>query len=131
VKSTEVRRSALGLGRIWKATGYSLQGLRAAYRHEAAFRQELFLAALLIPLAIALASWSALSWTQCALLIGSVLLVLLTELLNSAVESLVDRISEDRHALSKRAKDTGSAAVFVALVNCGVVWALVLFDVFT
>lgn len=131
MKSTEVRRSALGLGRIWKATGYSFQGLRAAYRHEAAFRQELFLAALLIPLAIALASWSALSWTQCALLIGSVLLVLLTELLNSAVESLVDRISEDRHALSKRAKDTGSAAVFVALVNCGVVWALVLFDVFT
>ena len=130
MKRTDVRGSGLGLGRIWKATGYSLQGLRAAYCHEAAFRQELFLAALLIPLAIALASWSALSWTQCALLIGSVALVLLTELLNSAVESLVDRISEEHHALSKRAKDSGSAAVFVALVNCGVVWALVLFDVF-
>jgi diacylglycerol kinase (ATP) len=130
VKRTDVGSSALGLGRIWKATGYSLQGLRAAYCHEAAFRQELFLAALLIPLAIALASWSAMSWTQCGLLIGSVALVLLTELVNSAVESLVDRISEEHHALSKRAKDTGSAAVFVALVNCGVVWALVLFDVF-
>ena len=130
MKSTDARSSALRLGRIWKATGYSLQGLRTAYCHEAAFRQELSLAALLIPLAFALASWTALTWTQCALLIGSVLLVLLTELLNSAVESLVDRISEEHHALSKRAKDTGSAAVFIALINCGVVWALVLFDVF-
>jgi diacylglycerol kinase (ATP) len=104
--------------------------LRAAYCQEAAFRQELFLAALMVPMAFALALWSALTWTQCALLIASVLLVLLTELLNSAIEALVDRISEDRHALSKRAKDTGSAAVFVALVNCGLVWVLVLFDVF-
>jgi diacylglycerol kinase (ATP) len=130
VNRSDGRSSALGLGRIWDATGYSLEGLRAAYRQEAAFRQELFLAALMVPLAFALALWSALTWTQCALLIGSVLLVLLTELLNSAIEALVDRISEDRHALSKRAKDTGSAAVFVALVNCGLVWVLVLFDVF-
>ncbi len=107
-----------------------MEGLRAAIRHEAAFRQELFLTALMIPLAFALALWSPLTWTQCALLVGSVLLVLLTELLNSAIETLVDRVSEDRHPLSKRAKDTGSAAVFVALVNCGVVWVLVLFDVF-
>ena len=107
-----------------------MQGLRAAYCQEAAFRQELLLAALMVPLAFALALWSALTWTQCALLIGSVLLVLLTELLNSAIEAVVDRISEDRHALSKRAKDTGSAAVFVALANCGLVWVLVLFDVF-
>jgi len=130
VNRSDGRSSALGLGRIWDATGYSLEGLRAAYCQEAAFRQELFLAALMVPLAFALALWSALTWTQCALLIGSVLLVLLTELLNSAIEALVDRISEDRHALSKRAKDTGSAAVFVALVNCGLVWVLVLFDVF-
>ena len=107
-----------------------MEGLRAAYCREAAFRQELFLAALMVPLAFALALWSALTWTQCALLIASVLLVLLTELLNSAIEAVVDRISEDSHALSKRAKDTGSAAVFVALVNCGLVWVLVLFDVF-
>ncbi len=124
------RSSALRLARIWQASRYSLQGLRAAYREEAAFRQELALAALLFPLALALAVWSPLTWTQCALLVGSVLLILLVELLNSAVESVVDRISEQRHALSKRAKDTGSAAVFIALVNCGKVWALVLLDVF-
>lgn len=122
--------SALRLGRIWHATRYSLQGLGAAYRHEAAFRQEIALAAVLIPLAVALAAWSPLTWTQCALLVVSVLLVLLVELLNSAVESAVDRISEDHHALSKRAKDTGSAAVLLSLVICGVVWALVLVDVF-
>ena len=124
------RSSALGLARLWQATRYSLQGLRATYCHEAAFRQELALAAVLIPLALALAVWSPLTWTQCALLVGSVLLTLLVELLNSAVESVVDRISDEHHALSKRAKDTGSAAVFIALVNCGAVWALVLLDVF-
>ena len=130
MKNADGRSSALRLGRIRDATGYSLEGLRATYSEEAAFRQELFLAALMIPLAFALALWTELTWTQCALLIASVLLVLLTELLNSAIETLVDRISEDSHALSKRAKDTGSAAVFVALINCGLVWVLVLFDVF-
>ena len=122
------RSSALDLGRIWHATRYSLQGLQAAFHHEAAFRQELILAALLIPLALALALWSALTWSQCALLVASVLLVLLVELLNSAVESVVDRISDEHHHLSKRAKDTGSAAVLISLINCGVVWALVLLD---
>ncbi len=130
MNNTDPRSSALRLGRIWTATSYSLQGLRATYHHEAAFRQELMLAAVLIPLAFALALWSPLTGTQCALLIGSVLLVLLTELLNSAIEAIVDRISGDHHALSKRAKDTGSAAVFITLVNCSVVWAMVLFDVF-
>lgn len=120
--------SALTLGRIWRATRYSLQGLAAAYRHEAAFRQEIALAAVLIPLALFLALWSPLTWTQCALLVASVLLVLLVELLNSAVETVVDRISDDRHALSQRAKDTGSAAVFMALVICFVVWVAVLID---
>ena len=119
-----------GIRRILRATGFSVQGLASAWKHEAAFRQELFLTALMIPLAFALALWSDLTWTQCALLVASVLLVLVTELLNSAIETLVDRVSEDRHPLSKRAKDTGSAAVFVALVNCGVVWVLVLVDVF-
>jgi diacylglycerol kinase (ATP) len=122
------RSSALDLGRIWRATRYSLQGMQATFRHEAAFRQELILAALLTPLALALALWSALTWTQCALLVASVLLVLLVELLNSAVESVVDRISDEHHDLSKRAKDTGSAAVLISLINCGVVWALVLLD---
>ncbi len=122
------RSNALNLARIWHATRYSLQGLQAAFHHEAAFRQELILAALLIPLALALALWSALTWSQCALLVASVLLVLLVELLNSAVESVVDRISDERHHLSKRAKDTGSAAVLISLINCGLVWALVLLD---
>ena len=130
MNNSDPRSSALRLGRIWTATSYSLQGLRATYHQEAAFRQELMLAAALVPLAFALALWSPLTGTQCALLIGSVLLILLTELLNSAIEAIVDRISGEHHALSKRAKDTGSAAVFISLVNCGVVWALVLVDVF-
>lgn len=122
--------SALGLGRIRHATRHSLQGLRAVYRQEAAFRQELALAAVMLPAAVALALWSPVTWTQCALLVASVLLVLLTELLNSALESVVDRVSEERHPLSKRAKDAGSAAVLVALVVCVAVWALVLLDAF-
>jgi diacylglycerol kinase (ATP) len=130
VTEPDGRNSALRLGRLWHATRYSVQGLRATFRHEAAFRQELALATLLIPLALALAVFSPLTWTQCALLIGSVLLVLLVELLNSAVESVVDRISDEDHALSGRAKDTGSAAVLVSLVTCAAVWALVLLDVF-
>lgn len=124
------RSSALRLGRLWHATRYSLHGLGAAYRHEVAFRQELALAGVLIPVALALAVYSPLSWTQCALLMVSVLLVLLVELLNSAIESVVDRISDEQHALSKRAKDTGSAAVFVTLIVCALVWTLVLLDVF-
>ncbi len=122
------RSNALNLARIWHATRYSLQGLQAAFHHEAAFRQELILAAVLIPLAFALTLLSALTWSQCALLVASVLLVLLVELLNSAVESVVDRISDEHHHLSKRAKDTGSAAVLISLINCGLVWALVLLD---
>lgn len=122
------RSNALNLARIWHATRYSLQGLQAAFHHEAAFRQELILAAVLIPLAFALALLSALTWSQCALLVASVLLVLLVELLNSAVESVVDRISDEHHHLSKRAKDAGSAAVLISLINCGLVWALVLLD---
>jgi diacylglycerol kinase (ATP) len=130
VGQSDGRSSALRLARLGQATRHSLQGLRATYHHEAAFRQELALAALLIPVALALAVWSPLTWTQGALLVGSVLLILLVELLNSALESVVDRISNERHALSKRAKDAGSAAVFIALLNCAVVWALVLVDVF-
>jgi diacylglycerol kinase (ATP) len=119
-----------GLNRLWDATRYSLHGLQAAFRHEAAFRQELCLAALLIPLAPALATFSPVTWTQCALLIASVLLVLLVELLNSAIEAVVDRIDRQHHSLSKRAKDTGSAAVLVALVSCAVTWLLVIIDAF-
>ena len=111
-----------GLVRIWNAFSYSLAGLRAAYRHEDAFRQEMWLAAMLIPAALL----SPANGLGKALMIASVLLVLVVELLNSAIEAAIDRISLDQHRLSKRAKDIGSAAVLIALLNVLSVWALVL-----
>jgi len=113
-----------GLRRIWNAFRYTLQGLSAAYRNEDAFRQEILLAVVLIPLAFLLAH----DGIARAMLIASVLLVLIVELVNSAVEAAVDRISLDSHDLAKRAKDIGSAAVFLSLVNLAVVWLLVLID---
>jgi len=112
-----------GLVRIWNAFSYSLAGLRAAYRHEDAFRQEMWLAVILIPIAVL----SPTNGFGKALMIASVLLVLIVELLNSAIEAAIDRISLDQHRLSKRAKDIGSAAVLIALFNVLSVWALVLF----
>jgi diacylglycerol kinase (ATP) len=112
-----------GLRRVWNAFFYSIDGLRAAYTHEDAFRQEVWLAILLIPAALFLPA-TALGK---ALMIASVLLVLIVELLNSAVEAAIDRISLERHRLSKRAKDIGSAAVMLALANVVIVWGLVLF----
>jgi diacylglycerol kinase (ATP) len=112
-----------GLTRLFNALRYSLAGLAAAYRHEDAFRQETWLALLLIPLALFLPA----SGIGKALMIGSVLLLLIVELLKSAIEAVVDRVSLERHDLAKRAKDIGSAAVFVALINIPVVWLLVLF----
>jgi len=111
-----------GLTRIWNAFLYSLDGLRAAFRHEDAFRQEVLLAVILIPTALLAPA----SGTGKALMIGAVLLVLIVELLNSAVEAAVDRISLENHLLAKRAKDIGSAAVFFSLINVPVVWLLVL-----
>lgn len=111
-----------GLRRIWNAFNYSLAGLRAAFRHEDAFRQECLLAAILLPLALILPE----DGTGRALLTGSVLLVLIVELLNSAVEATVDRVSLDQHRLAKRAKDIGSAAVLLALLNLIVIWLSVL-----
>ncbi len=113
-----------GLVRIWNAFHYSLAGLKAAYHHEDAFRQEIHLALVLIPLAFFLPA----SPFGRALMIASVLLVLVVELLNSAIEATVDRISLDHHRLAKRAKDIGSAAVLIALINVAVVWLLVLLD---
>ena len=112
-----------GLRRLWNAVSYSIDGLRAAYRHEDAFRQEVILAIFLIPLALLLQA----SGTSKALMITSVLLVLIVELLNSAVEATVDRVSLEHHRLAKRAKDIGSAAVMMSLANVIVVWLLVLF----
>lgn len=116
------RKSRGGINRIWLAAGYSLCGLREAFRYEAAFRQELLLAVVLIPLALVLAD----NWSDRALLVLCVLIVLVVELLNSAIEAAVDRVSGEHHELAKRAKDIGSAAVFLSLVGCGVVWMLVL-----
>ena len=112
-----------GLRRVWNALHYSLDGLRAAYACEDAFRQESLLAVLLIPLAFFL----PVSGIGRAAMIASVILVLIVELLNSAIEAVVDRISLDRHHLSKRAKDVGSAAVLLSLLNVVVVWGCVLF----
>ena len=111
-----------GLQRMINATRYSLDGLSAAARHESAFRQELLLAAVLVPLGL----WLGADGVERALLAGSVLMVLVVELLNSAVEAVVDRASPEHHELAKRAKDYGSAAVMMSLVAVGAVWLLVL-----
>ena len=112
-----------GLRRVWNALFYSIDGLAAAFRHEDAFRQEAILALVLIPAALL----SPAGGVGKALMIASVLLVLVVELLNSAVEAAVDRISLENHHLAKRAKDIGSAAVLLSLLNVLVVWMLVLF----
>ena len=108
-----------GLDRVIHAAGYSWAGLKAAYTGESAFRQETWLCVIAAPLTF----WLAKTWEQAALLLGSLLLVLIVELLNSAIEAVVDRVSFERHELSKRAKDIASAAVLMALVLAGGIWA--------
>lgn len=108
-----------GWSRLWHATGYSLAGLRLGWG-ETAFRQELILSAVLVPAAF----WLARNWLEWMALVGTLVLVLITELLNTAIESTVDRIGPEWHPLSKRAKDLGSAAVLLALLLCGLAWAL-------
>lgn len=111
-----------GLQRLINATRYSFEGFAAAARHEDAFRQELLLAAVLVPLGL----WLGNGGVERALLVGSVLLILVVELLNSAVEATVDRVSLEDHRLAKRAKDLGSAAVMMSFVAVAAVWLLVL-----
>ena len=115
------QKSRTGFNRMWHAAGYSLAGLRAGWE-EAAFRLEACLAFLMVPLAF----WVGATWVEIALLAGSVLLVLSIELLNTAVEAAIDRIGPERHPLSKRAKDMGSAAVFLSLFIAGGIWATAL-----
>lgn len=115
-------RGIFDLARIVRATRYSLAGLRAAIVNEAAFRQELALFVVLAPLAL----WLGRSGVERALLLGSLMLVLVVELLNSAIETLVNRIGSERHELSGVAKDIASAAVFVALIQVPLVWVLIL-----
>ena len=112
-----------GFSRILKATLYSWQGLRAAYRHEEAFRQEAWLCLVLLPLGLYLGEGGV----EKALLVGSALLLPLVEILNSALENAIDRIGSEPHELSGRAKDMGSAAVAIAIVILGLTWILILF----
>jgi diacylglycerol kinase (ATP) len=112
-----------GINRIIKATVYSWQGLKASYQYEEAFRQEMMLAVVLIPLGLIFGDGGV----EKALLIASVFLLLLVEILNSAIEAVVDRFGGEHHLLSGRAKDMGSAAVFIAIANLVVTWVLVLF----
>ena len=111
-----------GPGRILKATRWSLQGLAAAWMHESSFRLEVYLFAVLAPLAL----WLGADGVERALLVGSLLLVLAAELLNSAVEAVIGRYGDEHHELTGRAKDMGSAAVFVLMLNVLLCWGLVL-----
>jgi len=113
-----------GLDRILRATGYSMAGLRAAYTGESAFRQEVWLLVVATPAAF----WLGRNWVEVALLLGSLLLLLIVELLNSGIEAAIDRISFELHELSKRAKDIASAAVFLALLLCAGIWGAALWQ---
>lgn len=117
-------KNATGITRVINATGYSMKGLVASYKYEAAFRQELWLFILLAPLGL----WLGDSAIERVLLVGSVAIVLIVELLNSAIESVVDRIGVEKHPLSGRAKDQGSAAVFVSLALTAMTWVFIIFD---
>lgn len=113
------RRS--GFSRLWHATGFSLAGLRAGWQ-ETAFRSEALAAIVLVPLAF----WLGRDWVEVALLAGSVVLLMIVELLNTAVEAAIDRVGPEWHALSKRAKDMGSAAVLLTVLLTGAIWAAAL-----
>ncbi|MDR2990861.1 MAG: diacylglycerol kinase [Burkholderiaceae bacterium] len=114
-----------GLVRLWHAARYSLAGLRLAW-HEPAFRQEAIVAVIAVPLAY----WLGRNWVEVALLLGALLLLLIVELLNTGIEACIDRIGPEFHPLSKRAKDLGSAAVFLALLLAAGIWLAALFSHF-
>ena len=113
--------SRTGVAHVLDAYRYSLKGLRAAWQHEVAFRQEIALAALLLPLSL----WLGTNASERALLIGSVVIVIVVELLNSAIEAIVDRISTELHPLSGQAKDLGSAAVMLSMLLCLSCWVMI------
>jgi diacylglycerol kinase (ATP) len=119
------QKSRTGINRVLHAAGYSLQGLRAGWG-ETAFRQEAIASFVLLPLAF----WVARSWLEAAMLVAVVVLVLITELLNTGIETAIDRIGPEWHDLSKRAKDMGSAAVLLSLLLCSGVWAAALYSRF-
>ena len=116
-------KSKAGIQRIWNALFYALDGFAAALKHEDSFRLEVVLALALIPLALSM----HIDAVGKALMVASVLLVLIVELINSAIEALTDRVSLEKHVLAKRAKDLGSAAVTLSIINAVVIWLMVLF----
>jgi diacylglycerol kinase (ATP) len=116
--SANPQKSRSGLNRMWHAFGYSMAGLRAGWG-ETAFRQEALAALVLLPLS----AWIGRTWVETALLGGSVLIVMIVELLNTGIETAIDRIGPEWHDLSKRAKDMGSAAVLLSLLMCIAIWA--------
>jgi len=122
MSSAQEFKGKKGFVRIWNAAGYSRDGISAAWKNEAAFREEVLLAAITIPLALYLGK----TGVERALLIGSIILILIVEILNSAVEAVVDKASPEKNELAKRAKDMGSAAVLFSLLNAAMVWACVL-----
>lgn len=117
------QKARSGLNRIWHAAGYSIEGLRAGW-NEKAFRQEAIAAVLLLPLSL----WLGRSWVEVALLAGSVVIVMIVELLNTGIETAIDRIGPEWHDLSKRAKDMGSAAVLLALLLCMGIWGAAVYQ---
>ena len=114
------------IGHIKNAFNYTFAGLASAWKNELAFRGEVVVAIIMVPLGI----WLGRSAVEQALLIASILLILLTELLNSALEAVVDRIGPERHELSKRSKDMGSAAAFISMVTAALVWIIIALDRF-
>ena len=121
MESPTAQKSRKGLNRLWHAAGYSIAGLRAGW-NEAAFRQEAIAAMVLVPLA----AWLAQTWVEFALLAGSVVLLMVVELLNTGIEAAIDRIGPEWHPFSKRAKDMGSAAVLLTVLMAATVWILAL-----
>ena len=117
------QKARVGLSRIWHALGYSMAGLRAAWA-ETAFRQEALAAVAMLPLS----AWLGRTWVEAMLLAGSVVFVLVVELLNTGIETAIDRVGPEWHDLSKRAKDMGSAAVLLSLLLCGATWGLALWQ---
>jgi len=125
ISPAEQQKLRTGLDRVWHAAGFSLAGLRAGWG-ETAFRQEAIAAMVMIPAAF----WFGRTWVEVALLAGSVLLVLIVELLNTGIETAIDRIGPEWHDLSKRAKDMGSAAVLLALLLCAGTWLAAVYERF-
>ena len=119
------QKNRKGLNRIWHATGYSIAGLRAGW-HETAFRQEALASVVLLPAAF----WLGRGWVETVLLAGTVVLIMIVELLNTGIETAIDRIGPEWHDLSKRAKDMGSAAVLLSLFLCATTWLLALYSRF-